>query len=183
MFGYKVCCNANLTENYLEAQTFRNLVYKYNAIVMVTLEIPDDARIVEVEFSNKMRCDKARVAEIRRIEAVTEDYDEYTRYSLKVTDEKCDVAYSIFKNNDFVYRVGNMVYPDSLDDNPRAKCTNGIHFFRTEDEAILFSQSESFTCLSASFDGLTAVVHHSFWKPFYASSAVTSVNYKDLKNV
>jgi hypothetical protein len=35
----------------------------------------------------------------------------------------------------FVYRCGEMVWPDSYDPDPRVECTNGIHFFRTREEA------------------------------------------------
>lgn len=33
------------------------------------------------------------------------------------------------------YRVGEYVYPDSYDDDPRVECTHGIHFFLTREEA------------------------------------------------
>ncbi len=35
----------------------------------------------------------------------------------------------------FIYKVGHTVYSDSFNDDPMEVCTNGIHFFLTEDEA------------------------------------------------
>jgi hypothetical protein len=34
-----------------------------------------------------------------------------------------------------VYRVGEVVRPDSYDDNPLVECTHGIHWFATRAEA------------------------------------------------
>jgi hypothetical protein len=39
-------------------------------------------------------------------------------------------------DSDYVYRVGEMVYPDSYDDDPRVECTHGIHFYLTRQEAL-----------------------------------------------
>ena len=38
-------------------------------------------------------------------------------------------------SNEFAYRVGRIVRPDSYNDDPRVECTNGIHFFVTREEA------------------------------------------------
>lgn len=41
----------------------------------------------------------------------------------------------LYSRKNCEYRVGHMVYADSFDDNPFEVCSNGIHFFLTEDEA------------------------------------------------
>ena len=46
---------------------------------------------------------------------------------------KQDTEYSAAKK--CAYRVGEMVYPDSFNDNRWEECSNGIHFFMTEEEA------------------------------------------------
>ena len=34
------------------------------------------------------------------------------------------------------YTVGEKTFPDSYDDNPKVKCSHGIHFFLTKEEAM-----------------------------------------------
>ena len=40
-----------------------------------------------------------------------------------------------WNNNNFIYRVGRVAYPDSYDPGPRIECSYGIHFFITRKEA------------------------------------------------
>ena len=39
------------------------------------------------------------------------------------------------QHNGMEYKVGETVKPDKYDDNPLVECSNGIHFFITEQEA------------------------------------------------
>ena len=45
-----------------------------------------------------------------------------------------NVGFSVF-NNEFEYKVGETVYPDSYSDDVRLDCAPGIHFFITRSEA------------------------------------------------
>jgi hypothetical protein len=38
-------------------------------------------------------------------------------------------------NGDFIYTVGETVYPDNFDPSPLIECSNGIHAFITKEEA------------------------------------------------
>ena len=80
---------------------------------MVTLEIPGDARRTASLVGRKIRAERALVLHIEGdAPEVKSDYD-----------------------NTVVYRVGEIVAPDSYDDDIRAECTHGIHAFLTEEEA------------------------------------------------
>ena len=90
----------------------------YSGKYLVKLRIPDDARRCSAN-TTKCRCDKAEVLEITNIE----------------TNEKVDV---ITNTNEVrcVYKVGEMVYPDSFDEDRWNECSHGIHFFINKQEAI-----------------------------------------------
>ena len=90
----------------------------YSGKYLVKLRIPDDARRCSAN-TTKCRCDKAEVLEITNIE----------------TNEKVDV---ITNTNEVrcVYKVGEMVYPDSFDKDRWNECSHGIHFFINKQEAI-----------------------------------------------
>ena len=86
---------------------------------LVMLEIPEDARRCSCT-SQKCRCDKAKVLGITNLdtnESVSEIKN--TSYSPAVT-----------------YVVGEMVYPDSFDENRWKECSHGIHFFINKQNAI-----------------------------------------------
>jgi len=82
------------------------------------LLIPKDARRSSAT-TNKCRCDKAMVVAITSIDE-KEEYREATSYTYEPLN----------------YRVGEMVYPDSFDDNRWNECSNGIHFFINKQDAI-----------------------------------------------
>ena len=86
---------------------------------IVKLEIPEDAKRSSAT-TRKCRCDKARVLEIINLD--TKEYVE------QVVNE----AY----NQETLYKVGEMVYPDKFDDNRWNECSNGIHFFINKQDAI-----------------------------------------------
>jgi hypothetical protein len=85
---------------------------------LIELEIPKDAKRLSAT-TNKCRCNKAKVLNIilleneSRIEEIT--------------------------NNKYIpctYKVGEMVYPDSFDNDRWNECSHGIHFFIDKQEAI-----------------------------------------------
>ena len=86
---------------------------------LVMLEIPEDARRCSCT-SQKCRCDKAKVLGITNLdtnESVSEI--ENTSYLPTVT-----------------YVVGEMVYPDSFDENRWNECSHGIYFYINKQNAI-----------------------------------------------
>ena len=87
---------------------------------LVKLQIPEDARRLSAT-SRKCRCDKALVLDITSLDG-TEHYDEVTNTNY----------------NETIYKVGEMVYPDSFDKNRWNECSNGIHFFINKEDAIKY---------------------------------------------
>ena len=85
---------------------------------LVQLEIPDDARRCSAT-TRKCRADKAKVLGIVNL---------WTKKAVE----------SITNNNyhETTYTVGEMVYPDSFDENRWNECSHGIHFFINKQEAI-----------------------------------------------
>ena len=61
--------------------------------------------------------------------------------SITTLDGKDDGMRAISSNydEDFVYRVGEIVRVDNFDDNRWRECSRGIHFFITRDEAVRYS--------------------------------------------
>ena len=86
---------------------------------LVMLEIPEDARRCSCT-SQKCRCDKAKV--------------------LGITNLDTNESVSEIKNTSYfpavTYVVGEMVYPDSFDENRWNECSHGIHFFINKQNAI-----------------------------------------------
>lgn len=90
--------------------------FDFETSFLVELEIPEDAKKSSA-LGSKCRCDKAKVLSITNIytgEKVSEVVSAY--YACK-------------------YTVGEMVYPDSFDENRWNECTHGIHFFMNDSEA------------------------------------------------
>ena len=87
---------------------------------LVKLQIPEDARRSSAT-TRKCRCDKALVLDITSLDG-EEHYDEVTNNNYKET----------------VYKVGEMVYPDSFDENRWNECSHGIHFFVNKEDAIKY---------------------------------------------
>ena len=86
---------------------------------LVKLEVQEDARRCSAT-SSKCRCDKALVLEIRNLE------------SDEILDQIINESYSPY----VIYKVGEMVFPDSFDEDRWNECSNGIHFFINKYEAI-----------------------------------------------
>ena len=92
--------------------------WKKVSFKLVKLEIPEDALRCSAT-STKCRCSKAKVL------AITE-YD------------GSDPINAILNTNmvETWYKVGEMVYPDSFDEDRWNECSHGIHFFINKEEAI-----------------------------------------------
>ena len=86
---------------------------------LIKLEIPEDARRSSATTS-KCRCDKAKVLDIINFDAKEH------------VEQVVNKAY----NQETLYKVGEMVYPDKFDDNRWDECSNGIHFFINKQDAI-----------------------------------------------
>ena len=85
---------------------------------LVRLLIPADARRCSAT-SRKCRCDKAMVVAITSL-------DEKEEFSEATSNTYAQLT----------YRVGEMVYPDSFDEDRWNECSNGIHFFINKQDAI-----------------------------------------------
>ena len=87
---------------------------------LVKLEIPEDAKRSSAT-TNKCRCDKAKVLDIICISDNSPiDLQEITCFNYHKT----------------IYKVGEMVYPDSFDEERWNECSHGIHFFINKQDAI-----------------------------------------------
>ena len=95
-----------------------------NVQYVVKMEVPEDAERSS-GLSNTCRCSKAKVLDIINIET-TEHVKSVLHRPL------------IGKNTEYV--CGEMVYPDSYDENRWNECSNGIHFFMKMSEAIDFEK-------------------------------------------
>ena len=86
---------------------------------LVKLEIPEDAKRSSAT-TKKCRCDKAKVLAITNVNG-NNPIDEIRNdnYAPSVT-----------------YKVGEMVFPDSFDENRWNECSHGIHFFINKQDAI-----------------------------------------------
>ena len=96
----------------------RFIAWKKVKNYLIKLEIPEDARRLS-SFSNKCRCDKAMV--------------------LSITNISTSKELKSIENDNFApctYTVGEMIYPDSFDENRWNECSHGIHFFINKQEAI-----------------------------------------------
>lgn len=88
--------------------------------VLIKLEIPADAKRSSAT-TNKCRCDKAKVLGFYDTLGVNElDITEFVNDKY----EKCK------------YVKGEMVYPDSFDEDRWNECSHGIHFFVNKQDAI-----------------------------------------------
>jgi len=86
---------------------------------LVKLRIPEDARRSSAT-SSKCRCDKAEVLAIECL--LTGEKD--VKIVVNHTYHEC------------TYKVGEMVYPDSFDEDRWNECSHGIHFFINKQDAI-----------------------------------------------
>ena len=95
---------------------------------LVKLLIPANAKRSSA-FTNKCRCNKAKVLEV---------YD-------SITDKKLTGKFVVYSSRlderygkHLYYEKGKWVYPDSFDNNRYNECSNGIHFFMDKESARLW---------------------------------------------
>ena len=86
---------------------------------LIKLEIPENAKRSSAT-TYKCRCEFAKVLAITDTDG-TNPIDEI------INTSQC---------HQVTYKVGEMVYPDSFDDNRWEECSHGIHFFINKQDAI-----------------------------------------------
>lgn len=91
---------------------------KVNSYI-IKLQIPEDAKRCSAT-TNKCRCNKALVLAIENKDGT----DSGMTTLINKVYATC------------VYTVGEMVYPDSWDDDRWKECSHGIHFFVNRQEAV-----------------------------------------------
>ena len=92
--------------------------YKKAGDCIIELLIPDDAKRSSAT-SSKCRTNKVKVLEIENIK----------------TGEKVKEIRSDYDNN-FIYKVGEIVCIDNFDEDRWNECSTGIHFFMNKDNAL-----------------------------------------------
>ena len=97
------------------------IAWKRVGEVIVKLRIPSESRRSSAT-SRKCRCEFAEVLELQNLDGTTYKDDKV------VNDNYVET----------IYKVGEIVHPDSWDDNRWNECSNGIHFFMTRDEAVRY---------------------------------------------
>ena len=87
--------------------------------ILIKLEIPEDARRSSAT-TKKCRCDKAKVLGFYDLNSTELNIDKIINYSYNICE----------------YIKGEMVYPDSFDEDRWNECSHGIHFFINKQAAI-----------------------------------------------
>ena len=97
------------------------IAWKKVGMVIIKLRIPSEAKRSSAT-TRKCRCEFAEVLELQNLDG--------TPYK----DDK------VVGNNyvETIYKVGEIVRPDSWDENRWDECSHGIHFFITRDEAVRY---------------------------------------------
>ena len=98
------------------------IAWKRVGEVIVKLRIPSESRRSSAT-SRKCRCEFAEVLELQNLDGTTYKDDKV------VNDNYVET----------IYKVGEIVHPDSWDDNRWNECSNGIHFVMTRDEAVRYN--------------------------------------------
>lgn len=114
-----VCPETGAFVAWKQARIYSSVSHSYGLPCLVKLEIPADAERSSAT-TNRCRASKAMVLEILNMDGTRAD----------VTKAK--------SNRGKVYKVGKMVYPDEWDYNRWNECSNGIHFFMTRWEAVVW---------------------------------------------
>lgn len=119
---------------------------------LITLDIPEGYPGLAIIASNSFntfifesatgrdyRSNVARVLSINKIEmryerTYTHNVPAWT-YIASASDEIMDHAFSIYDHS-FYYHPGEIVFPDKFNNIDYRRCTNGIHFFRSQNDAL-----------------------------------------------
>ena len=99
------------------------IAYKKVYNIIIKLEVPADAKRSSAT-TRKCRCSKAKVMGFYDLDRNELNMEEVINYN-----------YINFAHDGTVYRKGEMVYPDSWDEDRWNECSHGIHFFMTFEEA------------------------------------------------
>ena len=97
------------------------IAWKKVGEVIVKLRIPSEAKRSSAT-TRKCRCEFAEVLELQSLDGTPYNDDKV------VNDDYVET----------IYKVGEIVRPDSWDDNRWNECSHGIHFFITRDEAMRY---------------------------------------------
>ena len=97
------------------------IAWKKVGEVIVKLRIPSEAKRSSAT-TRKCRCEFAEVLELQNLDGTPYKDDKV------VNDNYVET----------IYKVGEIVHPDSWDDNRWNECSHGIHFFITRDEAVRY---------------------------------------------
>ena len=89
--------------------------------VIIKLRIPAEAKRSSAT-SRKCRCEYAEVLALQNLDGTPYNDDKVVNDNYKET----------------IYKVGEIVHPDSWDDDRWNECSHGIHFFITRDEAVMY---------------------------------------------
>lgn len=91
-------------------------------MTIIELDIPEEYPGLQIVDRCQMRSNIARVLKIS-------NYSETKQFGSAVS----------LYNFNFIYRPGEIVFPDFFDSNPNVMCTHGIHFFTKKEHAELYS--------------------------------------------
>lgn len=129
---------------YKRLQVTRNSRSQYSYAV-AKLWLPKGTSVVlfdgHLRNDRKCRASRAKVVSIRAVSNpyASNPYASNPYASPALTPYRLKRAMSLYQpsGGDFlIYEVGKMVYPDSFNDSRGAVCTNGLHFFQTEEDAL-----------------------------------------------
>lgn len=98
----------------------------YYTYVIVKLLITDKAKRLSSPFERKCRCNEAIVLEIQDLEGNI------------LTEKEAEKVVSCF-NRYTEYKLGEIVHPDTFDDDQYNVCSHGIHFFINRQEAVNYA--------------------------------------------
>ena len=134
MIGYKKCL-------YLDVKPAGTKVRE----ALVTLEIPDDAKIVrpvnvwslDRSPSNKLRCKAAKVLDVVDAETREPVPCAFSARSMSVYFIRSTyIPEAGVPESICTYIKNKMVVADKLDEDQLIDCSNGIHFFLSKQEAL-----------------------------------------------
>ena len=115
---------------------FERSHYSNNSTCIIKLLIPEDAKRSSAT-TKKCRCSKAKVLEIQDLDGNKLDIKEWRHLRVTVlstlSTTQCSQLHSKYQT---IYKVGEMVYPDSFDECRWHECSNGIHFFMDRQDAV-----------------------------------------------
>ena len=90
--------------------------------VIIKMRVPAEAKRSSAT-TRKCRCEYAEVLALQNLDGTDYNYNKVVNYNF---------------GRETIHKVGEIVHPDSWDDNRWNECSNGIHFFMTRDEAVRY---------------------------------------------